>query len=109
MIAVAHVMRNRVESGWYGGDWMAVLDSAEECLGTVYEAQPQTKLKDTNVRVFLQRIDDVFSGAEEDNTEGAVYYCELHSVQRDWFKENVLRQRESHPMVAQIGQVAFFS
>ncbi len=107
MLAVANVIRNRVAQGWSGGDWMDVLDAEDAYIGTEY-APEKTKLRDMNVRVFLQRLDDVYTGSEEDNTEGAVFYCELHKVTRQWFRENVLQRRADHPMVAQVGQVAFF-
>ena len=108
MVAVAMVMKNRAEAGWYGGDWMELLRNHQARAGTLYEQLP-INLRDTSVRQFLQRIDDIFDGSEDfDLTDGALFYCELNQVDGDWFKQNVLTDREEHPLCATVGPVAFF-
>lgn len=117
MVAVAMVMRNRVNAGWYGGEWMDVISQAADRAGTTYQADeiqerpgtPQINLRNAAVRQLLQRIDDIYDGSEdEDPTDGALFYCELNRVDREWFKANVLRDREEHPLVYTCGPVAFF-
>lgn len=108
MVAVANVMRNRVMHGWYGGDWMETIEKAIDHTGCIYLDEKKTRLRDTNVRIFLQRIDDIYSGAEEDNTEGALFYAELAKVNRYWFTKNVSSRMHDHPMIATIGPVSFF-
>jgi hypothetical protein len=108
MAAVAFAMCNRVNAGWYGGDWMKVLEMAPVRAGTRYPMEP-VNLRDTQVRQFLQRIDDIFDGSEEDDpTNGGVFYCELNKVEGEYFKTHVLGRPEQHPRVAQVGPVTFF-
>lgn len=108
MVAVAFVMVNRVNAGWYGGDWEQVIHHAWERGGTMYEPT-RVNLRDGDVKLFLQRIDDIFDGSEDDTlTNGALFYCELHRVDRGWFKTHVLHDRTEHPLVATVGQVTFF-
>ena len=108
MVAVAFVMRNRVDAGWYGGEWMDVIERAGDRVGTFYPLQP-INLRDSSVKAFLQRVDDIYDGSEEDEmTAGALFYCELHRVDREWFKQNVLKDRAEHPMTGSVGQVSFF-
>lgn len=108
MIAVAQVLRNRYTSGWQGGDWMRILEAAEGHAGTLYPREA-ARIRDTQIRLFLQRLDDVFTGNEEDHTNGALFYCELHNLNGTWFKANVLAHKEDHRQVAKIGPVTFFS
>lgn len=108
MLAVAQVLRNRYTAGWQGGDWMRILEAAETSTGTLYPREA-ARIRDTFIRLFLQRLDDVFTGNEDDNTNGALFYCELHNLNRAWFKTNVLAHKEEHRQVAKIGPVTFFS
>lgn len=111
MLAAAFVIRNRVKAGWHGGDWLEVMGnhysfSAEE---TPAGAGELPDVRETNFRILMQKIDDVFSGMATDKmTDEALYYAELHNVTREWFAINILKKREEHPMVAQVGPVAFF-
>lgn len=109
MVAAAFVMRNRVNAGWYGGEWMDVMLHAPERAGTRYTPWP-INLRDSSVRALLSRIDDIYDGSEEDRmTDGALFYGELHSVDNEWFKTNILKRREEHPLVASVGPVSFFA
>lgn len=105
--AIAHVLKNRVDAGWHGGDWMRVIETAGSQVGTVYEAEP-VNLRVPQVRQFLIRADDIFRGDEEDFIAGALYYCELHDLNREWFRENITSQIADHPRIATVGLVAFF-
>lgn len=112
MVAVAFVMKNRVSQGWQGGDWEAVLADAPKRIGTEYDDTPLKieELRNPDVRQFLQRIDDIFDGSEEDTlTDGAVFYAELHNVTSEWFRANVLKDKQQHRMTGTIGQVSFFT
>jgi hypothetical protein len=109
IVAVAMVMRNRANAGWYGGEWMEILQNATERAGTRSYASGAINLRDPSVRQFLQRIDDIYDGSEDvDLSAGALFYCELHRVDGEWFKQNILKNREDHPMVATVGPVTFF-
>jgi hypothetical protein len=115
MLAVAQVLKNRVDAGWQGSDWRRIIRSAPHYRGTV---QPSTELdvdpRDGNFRELISRIDDVYHGTADDanvnNGSGkSLYYAELHNINRPWFKEHILDDLESHPRIASVGQLTFFA
>jgi hypothetical protein len=108
MTAILHVLCNRVNAGWLGGDWMAVLEDAPTKTGTVVEPMTTIDLRDMALRMFLSRVEDIMLGRDGDMVAGALYYCELHNVHREWFKDRILKDPKNHPRVATVGQVAFF-
>jgi hypothetical protein len=107
MAAVAWVLRNRVMAGW--GDWYTVAATAPEKRGVIYDDW-KVDLRNSQVRIFLSRIDLIHSGIEDDDpVNGAVYYTEMARPQTIWFMANVLHDRDEHPLVAQAGPVFFFT
>jgi hypothetical protein len=108
MLAVAFVLRNRRNAGWFGGDWLEIISHAADSAGT-YHPPRIPNLRDINVRMLLQQVDDIYSGMAVDKmTQGALFYCELASIQNDWFKKNVLSDLTAHERVATVGLVSFF-
>jgi len=114
MLAVAQVLANRVKAGWQGGDWLRVIDTAPEYRGTV-PARNYERIdpRDGNFRELMRRVDDVYHGTADDasvnNESGtSLFYAELHNVNREWFKEHILDDPESHPRLATVGQLTFF-
>lgn len=117
MLAIAQVIRNRVEAGWSGGDWLRVIQTAPEYAGTVHPPQPFIEPRDLMFRRLLAEIDNVYYGTGDDsavNVEAengmavSLYYCELHNLNRDWFRQNVTANLEEHPRIAQVSQLTFF-
>jgi hypothetical protein len=114
MLAVAQVIANRVAAGWQGGDWLKVIVSAPEYRGTVYETPASPDPRDGGFRDLLRRVDDVYHGTADDsnvnNEQGqkALYYADLNDLNREWFKENILNDLESHPRLATVGWLTFF-
>jgi hypothetical protein len=114
MLAVAQVIKNRVDAGWNGGEWLRVIEDAPERRGTE-PPHVHTHLdpRDGNFRELLRRIDDVYYGTADDtnvnNESGkSLYYAELHNITSDWFREHILSDLESHPRLASVGQLTFF-
>lgn len=107
MLAVAQVLRNRVFAGW--GDWLEVVERAPEKRAAVLEAE-KPNLRTGNVRVLLNRIEEIYSRADlSDMTGGALFYWEPGKGETaKWFQEEVLARAEDHPRVAHIGLVWFF-
>lgn len=114
MLAVAQVLANRVAAGWQGGDWLRVIATAPEYRGSVYDTALRPDPRDGGFRDLLRRIDDVYYGTADDsnvnNEQGqkALYYAELHNINREWFQENILSDLESHPRLAIVGHMTFF-
>lgn len=108
MIAIAHVIRNRVKAGWHGGDWIKVLEVSIELRPIERPRVRGLSLQEWTVRAFMKDIDDLYSGAMEDITNGALYYAELHTVTNPRIRDVVLTDSRNHPRLATIGLTAFF-
>src|SRR6266576_5594730 len=123
MRAVAFVIRNRVNAGWWGGSWVEVLAHHRDYSYRT-EAYPDT-LPDPRVysfQCFLQEVNSIFSGQQVDNVTApaqpsfvasayrqALYYAKLNEITSDHFLENISRQPQIHSRVAQVGALTFFS
>jgi hypothetical protein len=108
MLAVMHLVRNRHSAGWFGGDWLKILADAPDKAATIYPAS-EVDLRETNVKLVLYHVDDIFNGMAPDKyTEGALYYAELNRVERNWFVTEIARDPVHHPRCAQVGPVTFF-
>lgn len=109
MVAVAHVLRNRVDGGWEGGDWMRMLDGAEKLRGSSRYRATGVDIQAVMIQRFLRQVDDIYDGSSTDElTNGALYYCELHNITNAWFLDSIVRDPESHPRLAQVGLTTFF-
>ena len=114
MLAVAQVLKNRVDAGWMGGDWVRVIERAPEYRGTVQpDVRTHLNPREGTFRELLRRIDDIYHGTAGDdvlrNDSGIpLFYAELHNINREWFREQILSDRESHPRLASAGQLTFF-
>jgi hypothetical protein len=117
-MAVAQVMFHRVEAGWHGGDWRKVIAEAPNVRGTTYTKPYDFDTREPSFRQILASIDDVYHGlADASGVMGirdgvdvkALYYCVLHNVTSEWFKDHVLADRKSHPNIAVVGQLTFFA
>lgn len=122
MLAVAFTFRNRVNSGWFGGDWTGVLGNHKQYSYRT-EPDPET-LPDPRVYSFqclLQEIDGIFSGQRKDDVTVAqqtvlstpaplaLYYGRLDKITNPWFLNEISRRPDIHPRVAQVGMTYFFA
>jgi hypothetical protein len=117
-LAVAQVIANRVEQGWHGGDWLKVIVDAPKYRGTVYDTPFDVDPRDMTFRQILAGVEDVYHHIADDSNVNvtddrgrmpSLYYCELHNVNVDWFKENILDEIDSHPRIAKVGELTFFA
>jgi len=116
MQAVAQVLANRVQAGW--GEWDAVLKTAPNYVGTILQP-PDFSPRDINFRRMLGAIDDVYNGVSPDdsgvNIEDdrgklpALYYAEIHNINRQWFIDNITSKIDRHPRIATVGPLTFFA
>lgn len=115
MLAVACVLRNRVKKGWFGGDWLKVVDNAAEASALTPKTYTPIDLSDPGFRRLLQEVDDIFLGMYPDSyTEGGLYYMDAlyptHGQQlKPWFQEKILQDGVNHPRKAQVGMLMIFS
>lgn len=117
MLAVAYVIRNRVQAGWHGGDWLEVLAHAPGCSAReddIMFGPQQPNLRDDSFRLLLRAVDDIYAGMSIDRFtadpegKGALYFAELNDVTSSWFRRNILACPDEHPRIANVGPVVFF-
>jgi hypothetical protein len=87
---------------------------AADYVGTVQKNTPEVDPRDVLFRKILLGIDDVYYGIADDgdvnnDEQKSLYYAELHNVNRQWFRDIVLSDLESHPRIAKVGQFDFFA
>jgi hypothetical protein len=106
MLTIACVLRNRTLAGW--GSWIDVVQRAEEKRGCELPTQ-MVDVRGANIRTFLQKVDEIYSGRdEEDLSNGALWYTDSTQPQRQWFQDEILSNREEHPLVAQAPPLMLF-
>jgi hypothetical protein len=105
--AQALMIRNRVLAGW--SDWLNAINDYEK-----YSASPQTGrllLGSMNDIFFIRLLglcSNVIAGLEKDTTAGGLWCARLNEITSDKFLADIVRQPESHPRIAQVGQLVFF-
>ena len=99
MLAVAWIIHNRVMDGQ--GDWLEVLEQAPEKRMYQFE-QPKIDYRNAHIRTFLQRVDEIATGREEeDPTNGALWYTDSTLPQKSKYLDAIQRNRQDHQLVAQ--------
>lgn len=112
ILAVACVLRNRVQAGWFGGDWLAVIHHAGEAAAHEGQERVYFDITDNNLDGLLREVDDIYYGVfTEDITVAqgsrALYWCFVDRPIRDWFRDKVI-QHEAHPRMATAGMLNLF-
>lgn len=103
------IIRNRFLAGWGGGNWLTLVAEHDK-YSAKSEVLPLTfgdPHHDPIFRRCLAIAENIYHGRERDITEGALWYGKLHDCSDD-FKNKIVRQPESHPRVATVGQLACF-
>jgi hypothetical protein len=105
MAAIGCVLRNRVLSGWFGGDWLTVLKDVIEKSGLSSTDFPD--FRDPVFTRLIWKIESLFDNSADDITAGAKFWCHLPTVSEE-FKKTILQHPEEHPRLANIGGLFFF-
>jgi hypothetical protein len=67
---------------------------------------------DRLLQLIVRDIDDIHMGLSQDDTkrvvQDALYFQFIDQPPRAWFVENIVRNAENHPRIAQVGPIAFF-
>lgn len=107
MLAICHVLRNRVFAGW--GDWVDVCSRAAERRATIYPDSTPPNLKTNSVRILLSRVDEIYAKTDlADLSGGALFYMDQNYPVEDWFMKEVIGFPDEHKRTAHIGPVWFF-
>jgi hypothetical protein len=123
MRAICHVLKNRVDAGWWGGSWIDVLSHHRDYSYRV-EPYPDT-LPDPRVYSFqclLQEVNRIFNGSQPDDIlvpanpsfashvyKPALYYGRLDQITSDHFLDDISRRPDIHPRISQVGMLFFFA
>jgi hypothetical protein len=122
MAAICYCIRNRVRQGWHDGDWLQVLEHADE---TAANLPGPRVILDANKRSFqrlLQDVDEIYfsrrdfthhpSGdpmpALEEAIGNAVYWAFINQPFTAWFRENVIDDPANHRQKANMGLILFY-
>ena len=107
-LLVMGCLMNRVRLGW--GSHLEVLEAIPRfsARNTEPNRDKFPSIWDQNFVRLLHEIDGQFDGSGKDYSNGALYWADLRYVERDWFKEKILRQQESHPRIADMNSLSCF-
>ncbi len=135
MLAIGELAANRVQAGWHGGNWLAIIGgfpihaAHETASGAAGEAGPGPEtdesgigallpdVREPNFVLLLEQIDGLLRlpapqltlGAGPDGLAcGALYACDHQRPLRPWFRKTILEQPDEHPRLADVGPLSFF-
>lgn len=118
MRAVGHVIRNRVSRGW--GNWVEVMAKPLQFTSINppktkegYPKDPQTcrwpAPDDVRWITAEQLAHQIYSGQDDDPTQGALYYANLQTIDTGgWFEKNILADPAKFPPTVVIGHHSFY-
>ena len=95
-VLVMHTLGNRVRVGW--GNWLQVLDSVPKFMAE-NEMPPleHPPLWEPAFVKLLHAVEGVYDGSIPDESTGALYWCDLGSIERSWFQEKIVNSRQPDP------------
>lgn len=120
MLAVCFVYRNRMQAGWWGGQWKDVLEHHADVSAYIKpdsEAIPDPRMY--SFQCLLQEVDGIFNGTSVDSISSPpnsilakplkpLYFARLDLIDRDWFLTNISRNPD-HQRMSQVGALTLFS
>ena len=103
---VMNCIANRVRCGW--GSWLEVIERIP--LFAAEEKQPIgfPQIWEPQFVRLLHEVDLIFDNSGVDYSKGALYWCDLRRVERQWFKDKILANPGTHPRIADFNSLVFF-
>lgn len=119
MKAIAMCVRNRVRQSWHDGDWLKVIDHADDVAGNPPGPRVFLQPDDRSFQVFIRDVDDIYFGRRDwDKTPSRAampsldeaigkccYWAFINRPLTPWFKEKIVA---SHKQGATMGTLIFF-
>lgn len=62
MKAICFCVRNRVKQGWHDGQWLTVMEHAEESAGNLAEARTRLDPANRTLQRMIADVDDIYYG-----------------------------------------------
>lgn len=127
MQCICYVIRNRVRAGWHDGNWINVMEHAEDSACNEPGRKVILDPADRSFQILKRDIDDIYYGQSgfgwgepdatkdqaEDSLETAVgtalYWAFLDRPMTEWFKANIIADKVNHKDRAQMGMMLFFT
>ncbi len=67
MKGIAYCIRNRVKQGWHDGQWLTVMEHAEEAAGNLAEVRIYLDLSNRALQRLIADVDDIYYGSGSAN------------------------------------------
>ncbi len=107
MRAVSHVIKNR--SLAWKQTWEQVIMAPNQFSSMTHPGDSQLNLypdyNSDSYKAIADLAEQVYTGVDTDNTDGALYYANLATMNSPWFQHHIVDQMEQ---VAVIGHHTFF-
>lgn len=122
MRAIAMCVRNRVRQGWHDGDWIKVMEHADDTRANLPGVPVKINGDDRNFQRFVRDIEEIYFSRRDyskDPTRAAMpdldeavgnscYWAFLNKPFTSWFTEHVLDDVEHHKQKAAMGTMLFY-
>jgi hypothetical protein len=113
MKAVCFIIRNRVRKAWHDGNWIEVIEHADEVAGNDATPRPALDVYSRAFQMLMQAVDDIYYSSASDDVEKvvneALYYQFVDRPMREWFTEHIIREPTNHARIAHIGTMVLFN
>jgi spore germination cell wall hydrolase CwlJ-like protein len=110
--AVMHVIANRVGHIGFAHTLHDCIYGKNQFTSMSVPSDPEFNLEPKEGdAIFIECVtlaDDVLSGTDPDNTCGAHFYANLHTMTSGWFELHIVGDPVNHPKTAVIGHHTFF-
>jgi hypothetical protein len=111
---IMSVLANRVRKGW--GNWIQVIDRIPKFAAIKEMPTGSPEIWEPEFVRLLHEVDAIFDGtknyAQSKGHDGsmtdALYWCDTRFIETDYFKENILGQKERHPRVMDMNTLVLF-
>lgn len=109
---VMFTIANRVHCGW--GSWLHMIDSVPTYMAEnelpPFEHPP---VWEPGFVKLLQMVEGVYDHSVQDLSKGALYWADLGTVERDWFRDKIIQAKNEdgtpvHPRVVDMGSLSFW-
>jgi hypothetical protein len=122
MISIAYCIRNRVRQGWHNGEWLQVLEHADEVAANPPGPRVVLDAGSRSFQRLIQDIDELYFSSRNYNQNpsrdqmpaleeaigNSCYWAFINRPFTAWFRENVLNRPQDHPQKANMGLLMFY-
>lgn len=126
MLAICYIIRNRVKLQWEDGNWIRVMERADQHSAHFPIDMPSVEIdpESRQYQRLLREVDDVYyGGGGSPIGEGGglslfdsmcerkherLYWMHTGRPVKKWFQDNIVRDTQNHPQRGVLGTMMFF-